>query len=177
MFVSVLSSWLSLFFLCSRPSSRYSVESSFRFYFLFPVKTMFCSLQFLSAFVFSSNLSLFSSSHSSFSSQFQTLPFPFSFLLSLFLVNFSSNLLRRFACVSSLSASFVLSPLHWSCFFFCPTMPGLSGSASSSWLHFLSKRRKRGEGTLQLKTKEEGAFEIEKNSEIAKRKVLRKVKK
>jgi len=28
-------------------------------------------------------------------------------------------------------------------------MPGLSGSASSSWLHFLSKRRKRGEGTLQ----------------------------
>ena len=45
-------------------------------------------LFFLSAFVFSSNLSLFSSSHSSFSSQFQTLPFPFSFLLSLFLLIF-----------------------------------------------------------------------------------------
>ena len=149
MFVSVLSSWLSLFFLCSRPSSRYSVESSFRFYFLFPVKTMFCSLQFLSAFVFSSNLSLFSSSHSSFSSQFQTLPFPFSFLLSLFLVKFLFQSASAFCMCFFLVCFLFLSPFHWSCFFFCPTMPGLSGSASSSWLHFLSKRRKRGEGTLQ----------------------------
>ena len=129
MFVSVLSSWLSLFFLCSRPSSRYSVESSFRFYFLFPVKTMFCSLQFLSAFVFSSNLSLLSSSHSSFSSQFQTLPFPFSFLLSLFLVKFlfqsASAFCMCFFLVCFLLYSLLFTGLVSSFAPLCPVFPVL----------------------------------------------------
>ena len=177
MFVSVLSSWLSLFFLCSRPSSRYSVESSFRFYFLFPVKTMFCSLQFLSAFVFSSNLSLFSSSHSSFSSQFQTLPFPFSFLLSLFLVKFLFQsasafcmcfFLVCFLCtLSSSLVLFLLLPHYARSFRFCFLILAA----------FPFQEKEEGRRNITIKTKEEGAFEIEKNSDIAKRKVLRKAKK
>lgn len=176
MFVSVLSSWLSLFFLCSRPSSRYSVESSFRFYFLFPVKTMFF-LFFLSAFVFSSNLSLFSSSHSSFSSQFQTLPFPFSFLLSLFLVKFLFQsasafcmcfFLVCFLCtLSSSLVLFLLLPHYARSFRFCFLILAA----------FPFQEKEEGRRNITIKTKEEGAFEIEKSSEIAKRKVLRKVKK
>ena len=176
MFVSVLSSWLSLFFLCSRPSSRYSVESSFRFYFLFPVKTMFCSLQFLSAFVFSSNLSLFSSSHSSFSSQFQTLPFPFSFLLSLFLVKFLFQsasafcmcfFLVCFLCtLSSSLVLFLLLPHYARSFRFCFLIGCIS-----------FPREGRGEKEHYNKDKGRRCIWNRKNSEIAKRKVLRKVKK
>lgn len=177
MFVSVLSSWLSLFFLCSRPSSRYSVESSFRFYFLFPVKTIFCSLQFLSAFVFSSNLSLFSSSHSSFSSQFQTLPFPFSFLLSLFLVKFlfqsASAFCMCFFLVCFLLYSLLFTGLVSSFAPLCPVFPVLLPHPGC--ISF--PREGRGEKEHYNKDKGRRCIWNRKNSEIAKRKVLRKVKK
>jgi len=42
---------------------------------------------------------------------------------------------------------------------------------------FPFQEKEEGRRNITIKTKEEGAFEIEKNSEIAKRKVLRKVKK
>ena len=77
----------------------------FRFYVFFPVKTMFF-LCFLSAFAFSSNIFLFSSSHSSFPSPIPNSPFSFfrfSVPVNLPLPIF---LLWRFACVSSLSAFF-----------------------------------------------------------------------
>ena len=64
--------------------------------------------------------------------QFQTVPFLFFVSPLPVPVNFPLPIfLRRLACASCLSASFVLFHLHESCFFFCPTMPGPSGSASS----------------------------------------------